>query len=201
MENSKNTNVYQKLQQARVQLQDMNLKKTGKNKYSNFEYYELSDLLPAINAICNKIGILTRFSIVGRGDNETAVLVVFNTDKIDESITFTLPTAEVEIGKKKDGTGGAEPIQNLGGKTTYMRRYMNMIAFEVVESEMVDLVNRSLTEEMEQKDVVKVESAKTEQELLKVCSSLKTKYKSELIKPHFDKRKEELQDNVKKVEK
>lgn len=194
-------NIYQKLQKARIELQNLNLKKTGNNKFSGFTYYELGDFLPAINVICDKFGLITRFSIVGRGEDETAVLALFNSDEISESITFTSPTAEAKIGMKKDGTGGADPIQNLGGKITYMRRYMFFIAFEMVENDIVERINRELTEDLDEKDIKKINDAKDEQQLLKIAGILKSRYKPELIKPYFDKRREELQDNVKKVEK
>mgnify|MGYP001028239562 CR=1 FL=1 len=136
-ENVAKKSIYQKLAEARVELQNQNIKKTGENRYSNFMYYELSDLLPPINKICAEYGILTTFKIETKDNTEEAVLTVFNSHS-DKNIEFRSPTAEAFIGKKRDGTGGADPIQNLGGKITYMRRYMLMIAFEIVETDIVD---------------------------------------------------------------
>ena len=53
-------NLFQKLQKARVELQEMNLKKSGQNKFAGFSYYELSDFLPAINIICNNVNLRGR---------------------------------------------------------------------------------------------------------------------------------------------
>ena len=39
------------MQKARVELQGMNLKKSGENKFAGFKYYELGDFLPAINKL------------------------------------------------------------------------------------------------------------------------------------------------------
>ena len=44
-------NVFEKLQNCRVELQKMNLKKTGENKFAGFKYYELADILPSINEL------------------------------------------------------------------------------------------------------------------------------------------------------
>ena len=195
------SNLYTKLTEARVELQDLKLKKSGVNKYSNYQYYELGDFLPAVNALCKKHKLFTRFNIIKDRGVEKAVLTVFNSEKPEEKIAFVSPTAEVEIGKKKDGTGGAEPIQNLGGKTTYMRRYMLFTAFEMVESDMVDSINRDLTSEIPQEELDKISGAKDFAELTKVCGALKTKYKVELIQPHYEKRKEEIEDKVIKVKK
>lgn len=49
-------NIYAKLQNARVELQKRKIKKTGYNKYAGFRYYELSDFLPNVNEIFQKLG-------------------------------------------------------------------------------------------------------------------------------------------------
>ena len=54
-------NIYQKLQKSRVELQAKNLKKSGKNSYSNYEYFELGDFLPGVNEVCNNNGLATIF--------------------------------------------------------------------------------------------------------------------------------------------
>lgn len=186
-------NIYQKLQKARVELQDMKLKKTGKNTYSNFTYFELSDFLPAVNALNLKHGLFTKFNIIDSKDGELAVLSVINIQDPTEKIDFHTKTAEVEIGKKKDGTGGADPIQNLGGKRTYLRRYLFVSAYEIEESEIVDRVNMELTDELDQKDIDKINNAGDFKELTTICGNLKSKYKVELITPLFETRKVELE--------
>ena len=49
--------VYKKLQQARLKLQSTALKKSGKNKFAGFEYFELGDFLPTIQTIFNEVGL------------------------------------------------------------------------------------------------------------------------------------------------
>ena len=46
----KQLNVYQKLQKVRVDVQKLNIKKSGKNAYANFSYFELKDFIPPVNA-------------------------------------------------------------------------------------------------------------------------------------------------------
>ena len=175
----KEANIYQKIQSVRTELVNLNLKKTGKNTYSNFTYYELGDFLPSLNRLMDKYEIMTRFVIQSKGNNspEKAVLEVFNSSKPEERVVFYSGTAEVFIGQKKDGSGGAEPIQNLGGKITYMRRYLLMIAFEIVESDWVDDKSRKESSEkaLDEVSVKKVNEAKNIDELAKVCREIKTK--------------------------
>jgi hypothetical protein len=180
-------NVYQKLAKVRVELQNLKLKKSGKNTYSKYTYYELGDFLPAVNSLCEKYEIVTKFNIIRDKSAEKAILTVINASEPEKKIDFVSPTAEVEIGKKRDGTGGAEPIQNLGGKITYMRRYMLMTAFEMVESDMVEKINRELADELPKEAIEKIQKAKTKDELIKTCADLKKKHKYTLIRPHFDK--------------
>ena len=192
-------NIYQKLQKTRIDLQNMKLQKSGKNAYSNFTYYELSDFLPAINSLCNKNGLYTQFSIVSEEGLEKAVLIIVNNELPEERVMFTSPTAEAEIGKKKDGTGGADPIQNLGGKITYLRRYLLQMAFEMVEPEMVDSINRELTVEVSDEDKEKINAAKSIADLTKVCGELKTKYKISLITPLYEEAKIKLEQKESKA--
>jgi hypothetical protein len=180
-------NIYQKLQQARVELQGLNLKKTGRNQ--NFSYYELGDILPAINEICKKHGLFTQFSIVKElGEEESAKLIITDADdpQYETDIYFQLPTAEVALPK-------GQAIQGLGAKTTYMRRYMLMVAFEIVESDTVDSIKQQVNTELKDTDIKQITEAKTFNELTKVCGKLKQTYKAEIITPFYNKRKKQLE--------
>lgn len=193
-------NVYQKIQRVRAELVKLNLKKTGKNTYSNFTYYELGDFLPTLNKLMDEYGLFTRFVIQSKNGNnpEKAILEVFNSAKPEEKVSFYSETAEVEIGKKKDGTGGADRIQNLGGKITYMRRYLLMNAFEIVESDFVDKKDQGKNNNLEIDDaeVKKIAEAKDLETLANVCRDIKAKkgpnYQKSLME-HYTKRKGELE--------
>jgi hypothetical protein len=188
-------NIYQKLNEVRVELQGLKLKKSGRNDYSKYDYYELGDFLPAVNLLCKKYGIVTTLNILPLSDSEVAILKLINAEEPSEVVEISSPTAEAHIGAKwKEGVqvGGADPIQNLGGKITYMRRYLLMTAFEMVESDVVDQTQRDLTESMAEEDVQKILKAKDEKELLEVCGGFNNKYRKSLIVPHYQKRLEEL---------
>lgn len=120
-------NVYQKLQCARVELQKMNIKKSGENKYSGFKYFELKDFIPLLNEILFRYGLTTNFSIA----EEQAKLTVINVDKPEENILFTSPIAEAQL-------KGCTPIQAVGAVHTYMKRYLYLNALEIVEDDILD---------------------------------------------------------------
>jgi hypothetical protein len=120
-------NIFQKLQKSRVELQQKKIKKSGKNTYSNYEYFELGDFLPAINEICLKNGISPIFHF----SNELATLTIFDADNTESTLVFETP---IDIASLK----GCNNIQNIGGTQTYARRYLYMMAFEIAESDFID---------------------------------------------------------------
>lgn len=120
-------NIYEKLQNCRVDLQKLNLKKTGENKFAGFKYYELADFLPTVNELFLKYKLMSNFGI----NSEGAFLEIFNIEKPDEIIIFTSPIAEANI-------KGCTPVQSLGGVHTYLKRYLYINALEIVENDMFD---------------------------------------------------------------
>lgn len=119
-------NIYQKLAQARVELQNKGLKKSGENKFSGFTYFELSDFLPSINDIFNQIGLCGIVSFT----QELATLTIHNTEN-DEKLVITSPMEQATV-------KGCQPIQNLGAIQTYQRRYLYLSALEIVENDRLD---------------------------------------------------------------
>ena len=130
MEETKQLNLFQKLQKARVELQEMSLKKSGHNKFAGFSYYELADFLPAINIICNNIGLFTAISF----ETEYAILRIYDCEDMDRFIEFKSPMKEIQ-------QKGCNDIQSLGSVETYSRRYLYLTAFEIVESDFSDAVS------------------------------------------------------------
>lgn len=120
-------NIYEKLQSARVKLQTMNLKKSGKNSYSGFTYYELADFLPQVNKIFEDLKLFSNFSII----DGIANLVVIDAEKPEDKTNFIMPTAELQL-------KGCTAIQSLGGVNTYCKRYLYLNALEIVEADMLD---------------------------------------------------------------
>ena len=122
-------NVYGKLSKIRLELQNRQLKKSGHNKYAGFKYYELGDILPSINELSEKYGILNIINY----NREYAVLEIIDTDNPESKITIKSPMSELTL-------KGAHPIQNLGAIETYQRRYLYLTAYEIVESDYLDAI-------------------------------------------------------------
>jgi hypothetical protein len=122
--------VYKKLQEARVMLHHTQLNKSGKNKFANFNYFELGDFIPQVTDIFNKVGLCGVVSFTG----DTAYLTVHETEG-DGFITFTSPLVYASVEK-------TQPIQNLGSTHTYLRRYLWLMCMEITENDVVDAVEQ-----------------------------------------------------------
>jgi len=120
--------VYKKLQEARVMLHHTQLNKSGRNKFANFNYFELGDFIPQVTEIFNKIGLCGVVSFTA----DTAYLTVHEVEG-DGFITFTSPLVYASVEK-------TQPIQNLGSTHTYLRRYLWLMCMEITENDVVDSV-------------------------------------------------------------
>lgn len=124
--------VYKKLQKARVMLHETQLNKSGKNKFANFNYFELGDFIPQVTSIFDKVGLCGIVSFTP----DTAYLTVHETDG-DGFVTFTSPLVYASVEK-------TQPIQNLGSTHTYLRRYLWLMCMEITENDVVDAVEQKV---------------------------------------------------------
>jgi len=120
------SSVHKKLMQARIKLQATPLKKSGLNKFANFQYFELGDFLPQIQQIFSEIGLCGVVSF----DTQLATLTITDTED-GSNIVLTSPMAEANL-------KGVHPIQNMGAVETYSRRYLWVTALEIVEHDALD---------------------------------------------------------------
>jgi hypothetical protein len=122
-------NIYIKIQNVKEKLLKENIKKSGKNKFAGYTYYELADFIPFIIKFCNEELLFTSISF----DNEMAKLTIVNVENTEEKVEYTSPMRNLEL-------KGCNEIQGLGGVETYSRRYLYMCAFDIIENDMFDAV-------------------------------------------------------------
>ena len=150
-----------KISEIRCEL-SKKMSKSGKNDYSHYDYFQLKDFMPQALELFNEKGIYTEFYLsrdkyempskttISRTFNEDgtvasevevkeenwewkefAHLIVINLENEDDVIELTKETANVQL-------QASQPIQNLGGRSTYMKRYMYMDLLEINESDIVE---------------------------------------------------------------
>ena len=143
-------NLNESIINIRVKLQNAKLKKSGKNKFAGFDYFELSDFLPKLNELMLEEKINDRFYI----KDDYAVLEI---QKEEEINIYQIPFVmfETPLTFKKDKAGNfikdkndewvqvpsMQDIQYLGALNTYYKRYLYLNAFGITDGEVIDSMN------------------------------------------------------------
>lgn len=142
MEN-KEKNLNESIINIRVKLQNAKLKKSGKNKFAGFDYFELADFLPKLNELMLSEGLNDRFYI----KDDLATLEI---QKGGEKNTYTMPFVmfETPTNRREDKTTGEvyevktmQDIQYLGALNTYYKRYLYLNAFGITDGDVIDSMN------------------------------------------------------------
>lgn len=120
-------NIYEKILKVRIGFLSADVKKSGENKYAGYSYFDLQDIIPTIENLCAEYGV---FPLISHGA-EQSVLKLINIEKPDEYVEITSPTSTAKL-------KGAHDVQNLGAVQTYLRRYLYMTAFDIVECDQLD---------------------------------------------------------------
>lgn len=165
-----NKNLNESIISIRVKLQNAKLKKSGKNKFAGFDYFELADFLPKLNELMLEEGVNDRFYI--KDDYATLEL-----QKGEEINTYTMPFVlfETPLTYKKDKEGNfiknkegdyiqvpsMQDIQYLGALNTYYKRYLYLNAFGITDGEVIDSMNNN--------DLSKNSEPDYRKELIKYC--------------------------------
>ena len=73
-------NLNESIIKIRVDLQNSKIKKSGKNKFAGFDYFELADFLPRLNELMLEEGINDNFKIT----NDLATLTLIKGEEKQE---------------------------------------------------------------------------------------------------------------------
>lgn len=129
----------------RVKLQNAKLKKSGKNKFAGFDYFELADFLPKLNELMLEEKVNDRFYI--KDDYATLEL-----QKGEETNIYTMPFVlfETPVNVKQNQTTGEirevksmQDIQYLGALNTYYKRYLYLNAFGITDGDVIDSMDNN----------------------------------------------------------
>ena len=118
--------VYAKLNEARQKFHQLQLKKTGHNKFAGYNYFELGDFLIPALGVFNEVGLCAIVSFTA----DTASLRIIDLDTATET-TITSPMGSAAL-------KGCHEVQNIGAVETYQRRYLWVAAMEIVEHDALE---------------------------------------------------------------
>lgn len=134
---TKPNNVWSKLALARLRFLEAGVKKSGINRYAEYKYFELEDIVPTATRIFNDLGLV--FLVAFTETNAIGTLV--NTENTSEYITFSSPMVELLAWTKQGelkSPAGMNTVQALGSSETYQRRYLYMMCLDIVEADALD---------------------------------------------------------------
>lgn len=137
--------VMKKLQKSRVDWQSKTLKKSGYNKFQNFKYFVLKDILPTVNEIFHKNGLYSQYNLT----KDYAELIITDTATGDY-LSYRIPVQKLDN----------PTMQNIGAINTYSKRYLYMNALEIEEDE----------DELDSQDLDKPVKQESKEELIKKIS-------------------------------
>ena len=125
-------NVYQKLNLAREKFHASEIKKSGRNNFAGYNYFELGDFVVPALQIFKEVGLTS----VIRFEADIATMEIVNNEKPEDRIYILSPMSEASL-------KGCHPVQNLGAVQTYIRRYLWVAALEIVEHDALDATTGS----------------------------------------------------------
>lgn len=153
----------------RVKLQSSKLKKSGKNSFAGFDYFELSDFLPRLNELMLEEGINDLFTIE-TDINETSVAkltLLKGQEKQEYRMPFKIFDTPLTFKKDKKGeymkdkegeyiqVPSMQDIQYLGALNTYYKRYLYINAFGITDGDLIDAMDNDGIEKIKQKGNLK----------------------------------------------
>ena len=130
-----NIKTMKKINDGRSYFQQQDIKKSGKNKYQHFNYFELQDIIPIKNEICTKFKIADYFIFDIEKQNARLEIYDLEQDDHQESVTFQILVPEPQE------MNSTKRMQEIGALQTYSHRYLLLQFLDVTECDRIDATN------------------------------------------------------------
>ena len=156
VEQIKEMNIYEKMSNTRLFMQEEGIKKLGKNTFAKYDYYKLADINTVMNKGLQKFRLFTQIEV----QTQIAILEIVNVDNPQEKVMYSMPFIEAEM-------KSASKIQSWGSSVSYLSRYLITEAFQIGEAE----VDVDSTEESEARAEAQKEPKKLslKEEVVALC--------------------------------
>lgn len=126
-------NIFEKIMKARLEFLNSNPTKRGYNKFQNFKYFELEDIVPVATKICNELGLYTQINIT----EGKAVMTVVDMSKWQHQVEFKIDAPMV---RENDFN---KMLQDVGRSETYLRRYLYLLFLDISENDTIDAADQN----------------------------------------------------------
>ena len=120
--------IFKKIADVQMELQKVEFTKSGHNKFGNFKYFELDDIMPCIQTKCYDHDLMMQFLFT---DKKATLMIVDVTN--GDRFCNEIPMPDVkELNKKMN------VVQSLGAYITYLKRYLLLNTFCICEKSVID---------------------------------------------------------------
>jgi TATA-box binding protein (TBP) (component of TFIID and TFIIIB) len=120
-------NTLEKIQKAIELIKSKNLKKLGKNKFSNYDYYTPEQVAELVTGATHEVKLLCKFDLKRNELGITGTLSVYDVESSEQPVVYEMATAIPDI-------KATNIAQQIGGAMTYTKRYLMMNAFDIVDN-------------------------------------------------------------------
>lgn len=132
-----NIKTLKKIQKGRTWFLNQKIKKSGKNNFQKFSYFELKDIVPFHRQICDDLKIEAWYELT----HEYAYLYIFDLEQDDgqEAVKFSFP-----IRKESSSGKVTKDMQDDGAIQTYTKRYLYVQLWDISDADAIDSKNNAL---------------------------------------------------------
>lgn len=119
--------IYERIQEAKILLDEQGIKQSGKNNYQKYNYFELKDFMPYCKSILKEVGLSTQIK-----NKKDKVVLYVRCKSTGEKTSYWIPRP---VNTAKDDN---KFLQTEGKVQTYCMRYLYMQMFEITITDPVD---------------------------------------------------------------
>lgn len=131
-----------RIEEIQYELMGHEFSKSGVNNYNHTKYHELADIMPPIVAKCHEKDLMLMFNFT----SDLATLTVADKHDIKDCCNFTMPMP------KEGSLNTMNEIQSIGAFATYLKRYLLVNTFLILEADVVDALNPKEERQSESKN-------------------------------------------------
>lgn len=126
-----------KLDDVKCKISQSSIKKSGKNNFQHYSYFELKDFLPITRKLFNEAGLFSTFEV----KKGSAFLTIQDLDSgYGHTWEHRLPKVQkfTVKGNNKSPIKETEIEKTKGALETYARRYLYLAALELTDADPID---------------------------------------------------------------
>lgn len=118
---------FRRLQEAKVDIGKVQVKKDKNNNFANFKFFSLEDFIHDVDSICLEHGIYNECTT----NEECSMMFLKIYDMDDENIK----PREFRMSLDPPEMKGASEMQKLGGAYSYAKKYLYQLAYDVTSND------------------------------------------------------------------